>query len=178
MRVVNRLLALALGAGLLVVGLVAVGEALLAYLGRDPVVPHDRWAGALQGRAWSDPLVVQVLAVAALVGLLLAAVQLVPQRPTALALSDARDDRRTQVDRRGLQERLRRVAVADHDVLSARTRVRRRRARVTLWAPPDADAKAVRARVRHALRADVQALGMRHRLRPAVRVRQARERVR
>lgn len=178
MRIVNRLLALVLGIGLLVVGLAAVGEALLAYLGREPVLPHDRVATALQGRGWSDPLVVQVLAVAAVVGVLLVALQFVPRRPAALALSDESDDRRTQIDRRGLQNRLRRVAEADQDVLSATVRVRRRRARVRLSAPPDAAGKGVRARVRQALRTDVDGLGLRRRLRPTVRVRQARERVR
>lgn len=178
MRVVDRLLALAFGVGFIVVGLAAAGEALLAYLARDPVLPHDRWAGALQGRGWSDPVVVQVLAVAALVGLVIVALQFVPRRPAALALADASGDRRTSIDRRGLQDRFRRVAVGDQDVLSAAVRVRRRRVRATLWAPPDANSAVVRARVRHALRADIEALRMRRRLRPKVRVRHARERVR
>lgn len=178
MRLVNRLLALVFGIALVVVGLAAVGEALLAYLDREPVVPHAEWAGALEGRGWADPTVMLVLAITAAVGVLLVALQFLPQRPAALTLTDERDDRRTRVDRRGLQNRFRRVAEADQDVISADARVRRRRVKVTLSAPPDAEGKTVRARVRQALRTDVEALGMHRNLRPAVRVRQSRERVR
>lgn len=179
MNALNRLLGLLLGLLLLAVGALAIAETVLAALDRPGwLVGRGDWHGTLQGLTWQDRGLILTSAVALLAGLALLAVQLRSGTPSRIAVAQEDPDRRADIDGRGMRELLRRRAVEDEDVLGATARVRRRKARVTVDAPPDADAGEVKARVRQALRDRIDELELRKPLRPKVVVRRARERVR
>jgi hypothetical protein len=65
----------------------------------------------------------------------------------------------------------------DSAVLGARVRARRRRARIIAAVPPGTDPAEVRGRLRQSVGESVEELRLAGRYRPAVSVRQAKERV-
>ncbi len=180
MRVVNRLLALLIGVLLAVAGGLLVAEIVAVLVGRPPlVVGEDRVGQLVAETQWTTPVVVVILAATGVVGLVLLLAQLWPRAPTTLALRDRPPQRAADVDRRGLQDVLRQQAMEDTDVLAARVRWRgRRRLRVMTQVPPDASLREVRQRVAARMRDTTDALGLRRRPRPTVKVRHARRRVR
>lgn len=179
MELTNRSLGLLVGLALLAAGLLAVIEMILAVTGQPGwVIDRGAWAQTAGQLQWGDRTLVIVALIAGVVGLVLALLQLWPLRPRLVPLASEEPDRRNAIDGRGLQELLRRAAVEDEDVLGADVAVRRRRAKVKVHAPPDADAKAVRARVGERLASRIDALGLRRRLSPRVKVERTRERVR
>lgn len=177
MRTVNRLLALVVALALAAAGAIAVVEITAGLLGRPPVlVRRTDLATELAQLRWDDPRVVAAAAAMVLVGLLLLAVELIPRRPAQLPLQD-RPGRSAAIDRRGLQERLRHVALGDRDVVAATVRVRRR-ARLRVSVPGGTDRRDARARVRERVTAAIGQLGLRRRLPVTVAVVTARERTR
>jgi hypothetical protein len=82
MVIVNRLLALVLGAAILAGGLLVMLEAIWAWTGSGFVwIPEEQWLRAFKTTEWSDNLVIAISIGVALVGLILLVVQLRPQRP-------------------------------------------------------------------------------------------------
>jgi hypothetical protein len=178
-NVTNRVLGLLLGLSLVAVGVLAVIEPVIAALGRPGwLVERQRWDGVFRQLTWEDPGLVLTAVVLVLVGLALLTVQLWPALPAALHVERRDPDRLVAIEGGGVQELLRRRAADDEDVLGAKARLRRRRVRITVRVPPDADRKAVRARVRQAARSHIQALQLDKPLRPRVRVRRDKRRVR
>lgn len=175
MTVVDRLLGLILGLALAWAGLLILIEAARAALGEQPwLVDVSAWNQALGDLAWNDPVLLLVLAGTVLLGLILLIMELKPRRPGHFVMQDQRDDRNTTVDRRGLEDRLRRRVVDDEDVVDANVRVGRRRARVTASVPPDTSPRSVRERLESKVRAALDELSLRARLRPAVKVQRTR----
>lgn len=179
MELINRLLGLLLGLALLAAGVLVVVEAALALAGQPGwLADREAWGQAAGQLQWNDGNLVVVATILAVVGLALAVLQLWPARPRFIPLSPHGQDRKDMLNTRGLQELLRRAAAEDHDVMAADVGVRRRKAHVRVYAPADAKAKAVRGRVKEQLRARIDALDLKRRLSPRVRVRRSRERAR
>jgi hypothetical protein len=178
MRTANRLLSFLVGIAVAGAGALAVAEIVASLLGRSLLlVPWDQWDAPLRELAWDDPVVSFVSAGLITAGVLLLIVQLTPRRPLALPLRTDPDNAQASIDRRGLGERLRRAAVADPDVLSAKVRIRRK-AKVTAQVPPDTNKRETRARVRESVRGAIAELGLHKRLRSKVKLATAKERVR
>lgn len=177
MRIINRLLAFVLGVALVTVVGVALVEVAWAVSGRGPVVvPWQRWQAALVRRRWDDPELVAIAVGLVLVGLVLLIIELVPRRPLQLPLQSPQS-RRVSIDRRGLQERLRRVVLGDTDVIAASVRVRRR-AKVRAHVHADTDRRACRARLQASVTGAVDQLGLAERLRTQIALSRTTERVR
>lgn len=177
MRLTNRLLALLLGLALGGAGGLAVAELVAGLTGRAPLlVPRGTWHQRLSALEWSDPALTGAAAGLVVLGLVLLLAQVVPRRPLELPLQPA-EDQEASIDRRGLQEVLRRVAIADPDVIGATVRVRRR-AKVRVQLPPKGERRAARDRLQQSLAAAVGELGLSKRLAVKVDARQGRERVR
>lgn len=177
MRIVNRLLAFVVGLALAAAAVIAIVEIVVALSGRPPVlVARNRVASELGRLQWDDPRVVAVAVGMIVVGLLLLLVQLIPRRPIQLPLQ-GQPGRSAAIDRRGLQERLRHVALRDRDVVAAAVRVRRR-AKLRVSVPGDADRRDARRRVHERVTDAVGQLGLRRPLKVKVAVVEARERTR
>jgi hypothetical protein len=92
MVIVNRLLALVLGAAILAGGLLVMLEAIWAWTGSGFVwIPEQQWLRAFKTTEWSDPLVIAVSIGVALVGLILLVAQLRPQRRRLAAFETDHD---------------------------------------------------------------------------------------
>lgn len=177
MRTLNRLLALVAGLALAAAAFVAIVEMVGALTGSgDVLVPRQQWATALRQLQWDDPVLIAVAIATIVVGLALLTVALFPSRPEQLPLR-GHDDAAASIDRRGLQERLRRAVVRDEDVMSASVGIRRR-AKVRATVPPDADRQACRRRVRTAVETAANDVGLARPLRVHVNVTRERGRVR
>ncbi len=176
MTIVNRLLALVFGLALAAAAGVAIIEMVTALTGNAGIVPREQWASALAELRWDDPTLVGVAIGLVLIGLALLSGELTPARPGQFALQGA-TDAAASIDRRGLQERLRHVALRDADVVAADVRIRRR-AKVRASVPPDTDRRACRQRVLDATTSAIDELGL---IRPPTvraEIVRARERVR
>lgn len=179
MNALNRLLGLLLGLLLLGAGVLAAVEAVMAALDRPGwLVERPGLEGLLLDLTWQDRGLIVTATLVLLAGVALLAVQLWPGTPSLIPVAQTSPDRRADIEGRGMQELLRQRAVQDEDVLGATVRVRRRKARVTVDAPPDADEAEVKSRVRQALRERIDELQLRKPLRAKVSVRRAKERVR
>lgn len=135
MNVVNRIIAVILALVLLLGGLLAAVEIVLAQLGRPPwLVPHEQWSSWLGEQTWNAGLIRAVLAGLAVVGLLLLLVALRRGRPGMLPLPARTPDTPTGVrvfaSRRGVEKTLAAAARRTNGVRSAGARLTRRRARV------------------------------------------------
>ena len=81
MVIVNRLLALVLGAAILAGGLLVMLEAIWAWTGSGFVwIPEQQWLHAFKTTEWSKNLVIAISVGVALVGLILLLAELRPQR--------------------------------------------------------------------------------------------------
>ncbi len=179
MTALNRLLALLLGLAVAAVGVVAAVEVMLVLLGRPQwLLPRSQWHRSLGAAEWADTAVVSTCAILLLVGFVLLLLQLQPRRPATLPLRSDAPQRTYTLDRRGLQEHLRQQAVADGDVLGARVRAYKRKAKVVASAPPDSDRSVLRARLQERLGTAIERLELDGSYRPSVSVEQARQRAR
>lgn len=179
MTVLNRVLGLALGLALLGGGLLAVVEAILAFLARPSwLVRYEEWSPELAQLTWDNRALTVTAALTVLAGVVLVVVQLWPGRPSALPLVDQRPNRLAALDGRGLRELLRRSAVDDGDVLGADVRVRRRTARVSGRVASDAQPRTVESRTRERVQARVDELGLQRPLKVKVDMKRSRARVR
>lgn len=135
MNVVNRIVAALLALVLLLGGLLAAVEIVLAQLDRPAwLVPHEQWSSWLTGQTWDADLVRAVLAGLAALGLLLLVVALRRGRPGMLPLSEREQGTpsgvRVFASRRGVERTLASAARRVNGVRSAGARLARRRARV------------------------------------------------
>jgi hypothetical protein len=176
MRIVNRLLALVVGLALAAAAAVAIIEMVTALTGNAAIVPRERWASVLAELRWDDPTLVAAATGLVLAGLVLLGVELTPARPRQFALRGS-IDAAASIDRRGLQERLRHVALRDADVVAADVRIRRR-AKVRASVPPDTDRRACRQRVLDATTSAIDELGLTRPPTVRAQIVKARERVR
>jgi hypothetical protein len=128
-RIVNRVLAAVLALALLVGGLLAAVEIVVAGFGRKPwLVPHDRWYRSARTRSWQSapPRWIFIGLVVAGLGLLVA--QLARRRPTVLELTPAAVP--ADVARRSLERALVREASRVDGVAAAKVKVDKDRAEV------------------------------------------------
>lgn len=86
MRGVNRVATALLGLVLIVVGLLAAAEALLAYAGRRPLLPLRDWYARAVSTSYNDRIVLLVAIGIGIVGLVILIAQLRPLRPDQLEL--------------------------------------------------------------------------------------------
>lgn len=170
MTVVNRVLATLLALALLLGGLLAVVEIVLAALGRQPwLVPHPDWTTWLSDQDLGSGVVRAALIGAVVLGLVLLVLALRRGRPGALPLPARVESVRTTASRRGLERTLRAAATRADGVRDARVKARRRRVSVraatTLRDPGD-----LQSRVTQAVTERLTELGLADRLRTRVTV--------
>jgi multidrug efflux pump subunit AcrB len=168
-RVLNRVLATVLALVLLLGGLLAAVEIVLARLGRPPVVvPRDRWSAWVAAQTWEVPAVRAVLVLVTVVGLLLVVAGARRGKPAALALpaGEAPPGVRASASRRTVEKALA-DAVRDVDgVVSAHASAGRRR--VTVRATSMSRAGGAEQHVREAVDQSLRTLGLAGSLRPRV----------
>ncbi|SET83970.1 DUF6286 domain-containing protein [Geodermatophilus poikilotrophus] len=170
MTVVNRVLATLLALALLLGGLLAVVEVVLAALGRRPwLVPHPDWTSWLTDQSLDSGAVRAALVGAVVLGLVLLVLALRRGRPGALPLPARVESVRTTASRRGIERTLRAAATRPDGVRDARVRARRRTVRVraatALREPGD-----LQSRVTEAVSQRLEELGLAGTLRPRVTV--------
>jgi hypothetical protein len=158
MRVVNRMLSLLLGLGLVCGGLLVAAEATATALGAGPFgIPVSHWAALLEHRRLQDAWAVVGFTVATAVGAVLLLIEVWPWRPQRVAIGV---DGPTSwwLSRRSVEMELRRATLdatpASHVMASVRLHRRRWEVRVRAAAPTDAH----RA-VTEAAQADLARLG-------------------
>lgn len=177
MRVTNRVLSFVFGTVLAGAAGLAAAEMVAGFFNAGPLlVPVDDWGARAQAAAWGDVAVIVTCVGMVLVGLLILAAVITPRRPVQLAMRD-HDDHKASIDRRGLEHRLRSVALRDGDVVAAKVHIRRR-VKVHAQVPPDTDERQVRQRLRQSVRTAVDELDLQRRLGSKVKVGEAKERVR
>ena len=171
MTLTNRILSALLALVLLLGGLLAATEIVLALLGRQPLlIPHQDWSAWLSQQTWQSAAVRSILVGALILGLLLILVAVRRGKPALLPLPSERDPGvRVTASRRGVE-----AARGVDGVTAASASASRRRVTVTASAtkPTSRLAELVRSAVADRL----SALGLAQSLRPRVRLsrRQAR----
>ena len=110
-------------------------SAIQLLIGQTPFVPFDQLVTAGHQLRWHDAIVIGTGCVVAALGLVLLAAAVLPGAPIVLALDDhpgASERVAAGVTRRSLRQTLVRSAETADGVLSARLRLHRRRATVTV----------------------------------------------
>jgi len=132
MTVVNRVLATLLALALLLGGLLAATEIVLAQLDQPYwLVPHPQWSAWLREQTFSAGLVRAVLAGVTILGLLLLVAALRRGKPHTLALPSAAEGVQVSASRRGIERTLRDAAARTSGVSSVRVKAGRRKVKVT-----------------------------------------------
>ena len=176
MRAVDRILGAVLALALIVVGVVAAVEILVAGLGGSSwIVPHERWAESARTTRWSDADLRLAFAGLIAAGILLLVLQAVRRRPEALPLAAGGPDVASEVDRRGLEQWLAEQAEGVEGVAHARARVRARAA-VVEAASVGRDTAPVEEGVRQVSASSLESLGLERMPRLRVKVRSSKER--
>jgi hypothetical protein len=163
MRMVNRLLSLLLGLGLVAAGLVALVELAAFALRVEPVlVPVERWLGALRSTVFGERGVLLVCGGTALAGLLLLLAQVWPRRARRARLSGS-EHGVWWLERSGAEQAIRRAVLQGTHATWAharlRPRARRWRVAVEVGTPPVVGVEALRPEVEHRTRAALARLG-------------------
>ncbi|QDB78376.1 hypothetical protein FE251_02530 [Georgenia wutianyii] len=135
MALLNRILSVLLALALLLGGLLAAVEIVLALLGRPSwVLPHEQWSTWLGEQTWDTDPVRAGLVALALLGLLLLWPALRRGKPSALSLPPRSQGTPAGVSvsasRRGIETSLATAARRTSGVSAARAQVSRRRATV------------------------------------------------
>ncbi|MCA0144004.1 DUF6286 domain-containing protein [Blastococcus sp. LR1] len=131
MSIVNRVIATVLALALLLGGLLAVVEIVLAALGRPySLVPHPMWSTWLGEQSFTDGVVRAVLIGLIIIGLLLLVVALRRGKPGSLTLPGRTDGVRVTASRRGIERSLSTAARRADGVKSASAKAGRRIVRV------------------------------------------------
>jgi cell division protein FtsL len=121
-RIVNRVLAAVLALALLVGGLLAAVEIVVAGFDRRPwVVPHDQWYRSARARSWNSAPPRWIFIGLVVAGLALLLLQLARRRPTTLELTPAAVP--ADLGRRSLERALRREASRVDGVAGAKVKV-------------------------------------------------------
>ena len=171
MSVVNRVLAALLALALLLGGLVAATEIVLAQLDRPHwLVPHEVWSAWLRQRSYSDGLTRAVLIGMAVLGLLLLLAALRRGKPRSLALPSATEGVTVTASRRGIERALRDAAARTSGVTSVDVKAARRTIKVTAHTAARS-AGDIQRQVADVVTAKLAELGLAGRLRPKVGVR-------
>ena len=131
MRILSRLLALAVALALAVGGALVAVEIVAAELADDPlVIPYDKWYRSARTNDWSSSLARQVSVALLAAGLVLLLLQVAKRRPAVLAMKPTGAGRSAALQRRGVERSLVRavsrvdgVASAKATITSSRTRV-------------------------------------------------------
>ncbi len=132
MRVLSRLIALAVALALAVGGVLVAIEVVVAEVGRGPwVIPHDQWYQDARENAWSSLSVRMLFLVLALAGLLLLVLQLKKRRPRSLPMERTQDGHSVDVSRRSLERSLERSITRVDGVATAKARLSESMARIT-----------------------------------------------
>jgi hypothetical protein len=130
-QVLNRVLSTLLALVLLLGGLLAVVEIVLAAVGRPHwLVPHQQWSSWLAEQTFASAVVRAILIGLAVLALLLLVAALRRGRPGALALPARAAGVQVTASRRGIERTLARAAQRPDGVQSARVHAGRRKVRV------------------------------------------------
>jgi hypothetical protein len=119
----RRLLALLLAVGLVAAGIFLAVEVVAAWFGGGPVLLSDTATTTLRTTSWDDAGVIWSAVTAGVVGLLCLIIGLLPDTPTTVA---SRVDE-VELERRPLEQALRRELQAVDGVADATVKVRRSR---------------------------------------------------
>lgn len=170
MHVLNRVLAMLLALALLLGGLLAVVEIVLAALDRPSwLVPHEDWGSWLTEQTFSGGIVRALLIGLVVLGLLLLVAALRRGKPGALRLPGRTEGVRVSASRRGIERSVATAARRADGVRDARARAGRRAVRVktktAMRSPGD-----LQQRVTAAATDRVEQLGLSGVLRPKVTV--------
>lgn len=131
MRMVSRLLAVALSLALLAGGILVAVEVVVAEFGRDPwVLPHDQWYRSASETSWSASSSRWLFSGLIAAGVILLLLQLARRRPAALPLEAQNPQHPAEVRRRSVERSLARVVGRVDGVAMAKARVSPGRARV------------------------------------------------
>lgn len=131
MHAVNRVLATLLALALLLGGLLAVVEIVLAQLGRPSwLIPHEQWSRGLAGQTFLDGVVRAVLIGLVVLGLVLLVLALRRGKPGSVQLPSRNDGVHVSASRRGIERSLSTAARRTDGVRSARVKAGRRAVRV------------------------------------------------
>lgn len=176
MAVVNRLLMVLLGLALAAAGALLVAETVVAALGQPPLLIDRSLADSTAAElSWTDTPVDITIAVLIGLGALLLLLQLVPRQPDALPLR-AGQGREAEVERRPLAGLLAARANNDREVLSAKAKVTKRAAAVSVKAQPGTDVRGLRERLGRMVSDSLEPLELARPLRTKVSVSRSRER--
>lgn len=177
MRLLDRLLGLAIGVALTTIGVVAVAELILDALGRRPWLLTEEFVSQLEQIGLERLAAQAILVVGVLLGLALFLLAAWPRGARTVPLRNE-PRRRGGVDRRSLESHLVTLAGTDEDVARARVRIRGARARLRLELIRGSDRRATRRRVREAAKSELTAIGVRRPRRVRVRSQIGKQRVR
>lgn len=133
MALLNRILSALMALALLMGGLLAAVEIVLALLGQPSwLVPHEQWSAWLREQTWDTAVVRLALIGLVVLGLLLLVPALRRGKPSVVALPARRGSTGTQVSasRRGVEKTLAAAARRTEGISSARAYVGRRTVRV------------------------------------------------
>ena len=150
MRIVSRLIAVAVALALAVGGVLVAVEIVIAEIPRDPlVIPHDRWYQSARTNAWSSATARQISIGLVAAGLALLLLQLARRRPTVLAMEAGPSGHPAALNRRGIERSLVRAVSRVDGVGSAKAKISGKRTRVTASSsrrlPGDLEARVTRA---------------------------------
>jgi hypothetical protein len=170
-RIANRVLAVAAALVLAGTGLLIAAEIAWAALGNEPLlIPYDDWYADARANHWDGAGPRSLFAVLLLAGVVVIALQLLRARPRSVSLESPCG--RAGVSRPTLEKAVARRVEAQGGIMSARTKIDRRRARVVAVARGvDGD---VRSRVEQTARASLQQAGVDGNLAVSVKVQRAR----
>ena len=170
-RILLRVLAVLLAAGLLVLGLLVAVNVLLAALHRGSwYLPYPSLARDLRHTVWAAGTVRAAAIGACLVGLLLLGLAVRSTRPAALPLAPGPAGVDTEVSRRGLQAALAAGVASVDGVQRARVRVHRLRARVEATSRLR-DVAGLPERIEEQVRAALAEIALKHQPTVTVKVR-------
>lgn len=131
MHIVNRVIGTLLALTLLLGGLLAAIEIVLAAIGRPYwLVPHEQWSSWLGDQTFADGVVRAVLSGLVIVGLLLLFVALRRGKPGTLQLPGRVQGVRVTASRRGIERSVSTAVHRANGVRSAEARAGRRSIRV------------------------------------------------
>lgn len=151
MAVLNRLLAVVLGAAVAGLGVLLIVEPIMSLVGQRPlVVAPDTITSRLDDLTWDASLVTTTALILLAIGVVLLLPQMVSRPPEELPLL-GEADRTAAIDRRALAGRLVHLAREDRAVLSAKASVSAKRARLSVKAQPGADEGPLRGRLESAV---------------------------
>jgi hypothetical protein len=171
MTVVNRILAALLALVLLLGGLLAAIEIVLAQMGRPPwLVPHPQWSAWLGQRPLTDGLMRAAMAGLVVLGLLLMLAALRRGKPHNLTLPSNIEGVQVTASRRGIERSLREAGKRVSGVRAVDVRAGRRTVKVRTYTASRSGGDDVQRQMSDVVSTKLQQLGLAGTLRPRVKV--------